>query len=114
MNLYDFAKNLNEGNSIKFMEGRTKGELEEIIDKNLTLENFSFLNNNETEYAVFIVREIPDTFFFGGLVITDNLKKLEAEGFKDEIIENGLPVCVKERKSKTKKTYYTMEFFPEG
>lgn len=114
MNLKDFTKKLSEGNSISFMEGRTKGDLEEITNKNVTLSDFAFLKNDEGEYAVFIVKEIPDTFYFGGLVITENLRRLEEEGFKAEIEKNGLPVCVKTRKSKNKKNYYLFEFFPEN
>lgn len=114
MDLKDFTRKLNEGNSIPFMEGRTKGELDEIIDKNVTITNFAFLKNDEGDYAVFVVKEIPDSFYFGGLVITENLKKLEEEGYKAEIEEKGLPVCVRVKKSKNKKTYYMLEFYPEA
>lgn len=113
MRLKDFAKKLNEGNSIKFMEGRTKGELEEIKDKVLTINNFSFIKNEDGEYAVFTVAEIPDSFYFGGLVITDNLKKIEEEGLKEEVEKEGLPVLINQRKSKNKKLYYSIEFYPE-
>ena len=115
MSLRDFAKKLNEGITIKFMEGRTKGELEEIKDKNLTINNFAFLKNEEGEYAVFTVAEIPDSFYFGGLVITDYLKKIEAEeGLKEEVEQQGLPVLITQRKSKNKKLYYAIEFYPEA
>lgn len=114
MSLKDFTKKLNEGNSIPFMEGRTKGELDELVEKNVTITNFAFLKNDEGDYAVFVVKEIPDSFYFGGLVITENLKKLEEEGYKEEIEANGLPVCVKSKKSKNKKNYYMLEFYPEG
>ena len=113
MNLKDFAKNLKKGNTITFMEGRTKGDLAEIIDKQLTLKNFAFLKNEEGEYAVFIVNEIPDTFYFGGTVITDNLKSLENAGYKEEIIEVGLPIKVYSKRSKNKKTYYGLDLFPD-
>ena len=114
MGLRDFAKKLNEGITIKFMEGRTKGELEEIKDKNLTINNFAFLKNEEGEYAVFTVAEIPDSFYFGGLVITENLKKIEEEGLKEEVEKEGLPVLISQRKSKNKKLYYAIEFYPEA
>ena len=114
MSLRDFAKNLNEGNSIKFMEGRTKGDLSEIADKNVTINNFNFLKNEEGEYAVFTVAEIPDSFYFGGLVITDSLRKIEEEGYKEEVEKVGLPVIISQRKSKNKKLYYAVEFYPEA
>ena len=113
MNLKDFAKKLNEGNSIPFMSGRTKGDLQEIANKTLILRNFSFIKNEDGEYSVFIVDEIPDSFYFGGMVITDVLKSLELNGYKDEIIETGLPIKVYSRKSKNKKNYYGLELCPE-
>ena len=114
MSLKDFTKNLKEGNSIKFMEGRTKGDLSEIEGKNVTINNFAFLRNDEGEYAVFTIKEVADTFYFGGMVITDNLKQIEAEGYKEEVEKEGLPVCISARKSKNKKTYYACEFYPEA
>lgn len=114
MNLRDFTKKLNEGNSISFMEGRTKGELDEILDKSVTLADFAFLKNDDGEFAVFVVKEIPDSFYFGGLVITENLKKIEEAGFKEEVIKLGLPLAVRSKKSKNKKTYYMLEFYPEA
>ena len=114
MDLRDFTKKLNEGNSIPFMEGRTKGELTELVDKNVTLRDFAFLRNDEGEYAVFVVDEIQDSFYFGGMVITENLKLLENEGYKEDIKNNGLPVKVFSRKSKNKKNYYGFIFCPEG
>lgn len=113
MNLRDFAKNLKKGNTISFMEGRTKGDLGELVDVTVTIKNFAFLKNEEGEYAVFIVNERPDNFYFGGMVITDNLKSLENAGYKDEIIEVGLPVKVYSRKSKNKKTYYGLDLCPD-
>lgn len=114
MSLKDFTKKLNEGNSIPFMEGRTKGDLAEIKDNILTISDFAFLKNEEGDYVVFIVKEIPDSFYFGGMVITDNLKAIENEGYKEEVQKEGLPCKITARKSKSKKTYYAIEFYPEG
>lgn len=114
MSLRDFAKKLNEGNSIKFMDGKTKGELEEIKDKVVTINHFDFIKNEEGDYAVFTVAEINDSFYFGGLVITENLKKIESEGLKPDVEKEGLPCIITSRKSKNKKTYYSVEFYPEG
>lgn len=114
MGLKEFTKKLNEGNSIEFMSNRTKGELSEIIDVLLTITDFAFLKNDDGDYAVFIVKEIPDSFYFGGLVITENLKTLEDNGFKAEIQKDGLPCKITARKSKNKKTYYAIEFYPES
>ena len=112
MDLKDFTKKLTEKNSILFMEGRTKGDLAEIVDKNVTVNNFAFLKNEEGEYSVFTVKEIPDSFYFGGMVITEHLKELEV--YREEIEKEGLPICIKAKKSKNKKNYYVMEFYPEG
>lgn len=100
---------------LPFMEGREKGDTKELLGTVNTITDYGFLPNEKGEvYACFIVKERSDKFYFGGMVITDQLLKLEGEGYREEIIAEGLPVLMKEKKSKNKMTYTNVEFFPEA
>lgn len=97
---------------LSIMEGRTKGENCEIENKVVTINDFDIIKG-ENDYAVYTVKEIEDTFFFGGMVLTEHLKQLEAEGYKEAIQKEGLRVMIKESKSKKGRTYYSVEFEPQ-
>ena len=101
---------------LPIMEDREKGETSELIATVCTIRDYGFLPNEAGEpYAVFIVDEIPTKFFFGGSVLTARLTELEADGYHDVIVEEGLPVLMTEAKSKKNKRAYTnVEFYPEG
>ena len=99
---------------LPFMEGREKGDTKELIATVNTIREYGFLPNEKGEvYACFIVDERPDKFYFGGMVLTDQLTKLEDEGYHEEIVKEGLPVLMTEKKSKNKMTYTNVEFYPE-
>ena len=104
-------KNNNEG--IKFMSERTKGDIHELIGQKVTIRDFDFLSGDNGEYVVFIVDEIADSFFFGGSVLTNNLKEITSEE-KEEVKKNGLPVLMYEAKSKkTGRKYTGVTFYPD-
>lgn len=103
-------KNNNEG--IKFMSERTKGDIHELIGQKVTIRDFDFLSGDNGEYVVFIVDEIADSFFFGGSVLTANLKDLSIDE-KEEVKVNGLPVEIYEAKSKSKRNYIGAKFYPD-
>lgn len=100
---------------LPFMEGRDKGETKELLSTVCTIRDYGFLPNETGEpYACFIVDEIPDKFFFGGSVLTARLTDLDAEGYHEAIVEEGLPVLMTEKKSKKNNRGYTnVEFYPE-
>ena len=103
------AKNAGEG--IKFMENRTKGELEEILNNEVTLRDYDFITGKEGRFVVFIVDEVADKFFFGGSVITGLLDDISPEN-KKELQEQGVPVEVYSKKSKNGREYNGMTFYP--
>jgi hypothetical protein len=100
--------------SLPFMEGREKGKTEHIVDTKLTITDYGFLTDDEDkEYVCFIVKEKPERFYFGGQVLTNNLKEMDADGYGEEIRKDGLPVRFTEKTAKrSKKTYTAVEFFP--
>lgn len=111
MDLKEMAKGMNAGKGIEFMEGRNKGEAEELLDRTVTIRNFDFINGENGEYAVFIIDEDEENFYFAGSVLTDNLRRLVPA--KEQVIEKGLPTKFTQRKSKAKRNYTAVEFYPE-
>jgi len=100
---------------LPFMEGRDKGDGKELVGQIVTITDYGFLKGDDNRnYAVFITKEHSKKFFFGGTVLTDQLEQLEAEGYRSEIIEEGLPMLMTEKKSKNNRTYTNVEFYPEG
>lgn len=102
--------------SLPFMDGREKGNTEELMGQVSTIVDYGFLPNDDGElYAVFVVRERSNKFYFGGQVMTERLSTLDHEGYGDDIRADGLPVLMKKVVSKKSKRSYTgVEFYPEG
>ncbi len=102
---------------IPFMENREKGEMDGLKGEIVTITDFGFLRDTEKDqdYVCFIIEEDPERFYFGGQVLTDQLSKLEDEGYKEEINAMGLPALFTEKKNrKGNRTYTTVEFYPEA
>jgi hypothetical protein len=99
------------------MEGKEKGEMERLHGSVVTINEYGFLTDNtdgkEKDYVCFTVAEDPQHFYFGGQVLTDNMKELEADGYHEEIVKEGLPVLFEKKKSKNKREYTTVTFYPE-
>ena len=99
---------------LPFMEGKDKGDTKELIGQDSTIIEYGFLPNDAGEvYACFIVKERPSKFYFGGTVITYRLTQLEAEGYHEAIVAEGLPVRMTEKKSKNGRFFTNVIFFPE-
>lgn len=113
MSLREKAESMNSGVKVDFMKGRESGKTSEILGKKYTIKDYGFLQDDKgEEYSVFILDEIKDKFFFGGTVLTKNLKEF-TEDEKAEVQREGLPVLFREQKSKTtKRTYTAVIFFP--
>ena len=113
MSLKDKAKSMNAGKGIEFMADRTKGNAEELQGKTVTIRDYAFITGTDGEYVVFIIDEDPEAFYFGGKVLTDNMKEF-TEDEHSEIIAEGLPTKFDVRKSKNKRNYTSVEFYPEA
>jgi hypothetical protein len=105
---------------LPIMKDRTKGDLDGIKNITVTIRDFGFMTaldkktKLEKEFACFIIDEDPACFYFGGQVVTDNLKKLEADGYTAEIQKEGLPVEFTDRHSDTSGNDYTgITYYPE-
>ena len=98
---------------LPFMDGREKGDAKELVGQITTISDYGFLTGDNGDYVVFITKEHSSKFYFGGGVLTDQMQQLEAEGYRDEIIADGLPMLLTEKKSKNNRTYVNVEFYPE-
>lgn len=98
---------------LPFMEGREKGTIKE--DEIVNICDFGFLNGEDGDFAVFIIKENEKEFYFGGSVVTQNLKKIEDSLTEEELTEllnNGLEIVLKSKMSKNKRKYTSCIFFP--
>lgn len=100
-------------NALPFMEGREKGDFGKIKEIPLTIDDYGFLSDSGDEYIAFTVKEDKQTFFFGGMVLTEQVKTLDDEGYGDTIRSEGLPVIFTDKMGKNKRTYTAVTFFPE-
>lgn len=102
--LTDYIQNKNS--KITIMEGREKEELRSLLDKEVTINNFDFLNGKDGIYAVFTIAEDEKSFYFASSIITENLLDIEREGLKEEVQKEGLKIKLTERKSESSKRNY--------
>lgn len=100
-------------NSLPFMEGRDKGDFKSLLGQKVTIRNFGFMNDEDGDYVCFTVDEDEKRFYFGGMVLTEQMHKMDEEGYREAIESEGLPVMFNEKKSKNKKTYTSVEYYPE-
>lgn len=100
---------------LPLMDGREKGDTKDLIATVCTITDYGFLPNEAGEpYAVFVVKEHPKKFFFGGSVLTARLTDLHEEGYYDAIVAEGLPVLMTNAKAKkSNRAYVNVEFYPE-
>lgn len=102
---------------IEFMEGRTKGDINTLTNSPVTVDGFGYITNEKgEEYVVLSFKEFPAEFYFGGGIVTAKFKELEVIASPDEIketLEEGLPILLTSRKSKNKRDYMAIEFYPE-
>lgn len=104
------------GVQLPFMESRDKGDIKELLGQVSTIVDYGFLKDKTKnhDYVVFVVKERLNTFYFGGQVLTGQMGQLEAEGYHEEIVEEGLPMLLTEKKSKNNRGYINVEFYPES
>lgn len=98
----------NNGNGIPFMDERDKASLSDLVGQTVHIQDFSFLNGDNGQYAVFIVAEDPKAFYFGNSVITDVLQQIAADGMQAELPKIGVKLVG--RKSKRGRDYIAVEF----
>ena len=106
--MYDFKRF--QTNSTIDLEGKTQLKKDDILDKELTIIDFSFARTGNGETTVIIFKEKPDKFWFGGTVITKLLKDIndDPEAVK-ALKEEGLRVRFFNSTSRSGKDYVNVE-----
>lgn len=100
--------------NLPLMEGREKGDLKSLYEDVITINEYGFLKDDENkDYVVFNIKEDTENFYFGGMVLTEQFKELEADGYRDEIEKDGLPIRLTEKTSKNKRKYTHVEYYPD-
>lgn len=102
-----FDKFANKG--IPFMEGREKGNLRDMQNRVLHIDDFGFINGQNGEFAVVSFVEDEGKFYFANQVITDMLHEVDMDNMRDELKLQ--PIVFYMRLSKDeKREYMTFEF----
>ena len=106
--MYDFKKF--QKNSTIDLEGKTQLKKDEVLDIELTINDFSFAKTSNGETSVILFKEKPDKFLFGGTVITNLLKDIndDPEAVK-ALKEEGLRVRFFNSTSRSGKDYVNVE-----
>lgn len=86
----------------QLMENREKLETDDVIDKELTVTDFDFAESNKGAFVVLIFKEFPNSFYFGGSVLTEFFSDFTEEDRNELYESGGLVVKLKRVKSKTK------------
>lgn len=95
MNLREYA--LKKTVMSDLMNGREKMETREITGKEITICDFDVVSDKDgASYTVYVCREYPDRFMFGGMVLTDLLTgyiaEVGIENAKAEVQRDGLRI----------------------
>ena len=107
--MYDFKRF--QRNSTIDLEGKTQLKKEEVLDIELTINDYSFARTSNGETSVILFEEKPDKFFFGGKVITNLLKDIDddPEAVKALKEEEGLKVRFFNSTARSGKDYVNVE-----
>ena len=111
-NWKDLFNEVTKNEGIPFMEGREKGTLP--IGTPATINDWGYIKGDDGEYSVISLRETPKQFYFGGSIITKNLKAFEElaeeNGVDLATVKNeGIQVIFNKEKSKNNREYMYME-----
>lgn len=114
MNLKDLAKSkltLTFGHINP--EGMTKLETADLENKVLTINDFDFTTDKESgdAFAVVTFKEVPNAFYFGGMVLTDLMGSIAQDSeAMAEFEKTGLAVTFRmEKCKKGNKSYVKVE-----
>ena len=111
--LTNFAKDKTTIEGITLMENRDAGVMPDILDKEITITDFAFIENKETNqrYGVFITAEDDTKFYFAGLALTQLFIDIEENNMTNALRKEGLKVRLynKESKSNRNRTYVAID-----
>lgn len=104
---------------LPFMEGKENLKVDgAVLNAKLTVDEYGYLEGDDGEYVVIVLKEYPDKFIYGSSVVTDAFKKLDTKFTDEEInflISQGLTMKLTKIQSKknANRIYTGIKFFPE-
>lgn len=101
-----FDKFRNDG--IPFMDGRDKGDLHDLMGKELHIIEFGFIRGKNGDFGVVAFKEDKKRFYFCNAIITEMLQTVQADGMEDALAQQAIVFSVKT--SKAGQDYMTFEF----
>lgn len=90
---------------VKLAKGREKGELKDLLGEVVTINDAEIVEMNDDTFIAFTVKEDKKKFYFGGVVLSNDLITLINEGYLEAIRKEGIKVTLNEEKSKNKRDY---------
>lgn len=94
---------------IPFMEGRDKGNLSDMLNRELHIIDYGFIHGDDGDYAVMAFAEDDERFYFGNSIITEMLREVEGDGMKEELSYQ--PIRFEQRVSRNGRRTYTTYVF---
>lgn len=102
---------------LEIMNGREKGDVQDLIDDVVVVNNYEFGKGEQGDYVVFTVIDNDTEFFFGSSVVTENFLALDnmlSDEEKQELLKTGLEMSIHQKKSKNNRKYLYNIFFPNN
>lgn len=106
----------NKGAGIPFMDNAEKLDMAQVCNAPLHITDYGFITGRNGRFAVLQFAELPNSFVFGGKVITDDLDEMQADlGTKAETLKmlKDVTVTFTKEVSKTGNEYYAVTFTEE-
>ncbi|RDV81690.1 hypothetical protein DXX99_09240 [Ammonifex thiophilus] len=112
MGIRDALKKIKEGSGLGFIAGREKGEIDSLLNRDITIEELAFVTSKfeGKENAIFIVKEEPKLFFRTGSDTAVKQLRILAEGLEEDDLDwEDLIVRFERVKSKQGRKYYVIQ-----
>lgn len=92
-----YFKNLTS-QGVPFMDKRTKGDINDLLNEDLHIVDYGYIRGRKGDYAVIAFKEYPDQFYFGGMVLTDILRRIDKDNMKEQLLGETLRLSMKDAK----------------
>lgn len=100
-----FTSLFNQSNTID-LTGRTQVKKEELLEKKLTIIDYSCYNGKSGRTAIVIFKELPDKFYFASKILTELLDSVTENNKKDELVKDGMNIILHETPNKDNSRRY--------
>ena len=103
-----YFEDLNPSKGIPFMDGRDKGDNENLIGKRWHIDDFGFITGDNGEFAVVSFAEDNTHFYFMNSIITEMLQTVSKDAMRKQLSQVAIEFMMKT--SKKDREYMSFEF----